>query len=68
MQWEGNQLAEALLRALTALAEDPSSILSTHESVTPVPGDLILPSGLRVYQAHTCCTDIHAGKAVIDMK
>lgn len=68
MQWEGNQLADALLRAPTALAEDPSSILSTHKSVTPVPGDLILSSGLRVYQTHTRCTDIHAGKTIIDMK
>lgn len=38
-----------------------SSVLKNRPSLTPVPQDL-MTSILHRYQAHTWCTDVHAGK------
>lgn len=62
------------LRVLTASAEDLSLVPSTHcqltASLTPVPGDRMLPSGL-LGTAHIC-TDTHIyaiqNKKVIEQK
>ena len=51
------------LRALFSFPEDEGLIPSTHLTVTPVPGDLMISSGLHGPQAPMLCSDIYAGKA-----
>lgn len=54
----------SVVRALTALAEDPvqfpAPMWQFITSVTPVPGDLMLSRVLPGHQAHMWCIDIHS--------
>lgn len=60
-----------MLRALVALADDPSSVSSTHGGsqmpVTPVQGDLP-SSSFGGHQVCMWCTYIHADKALTCIK
>jgi hypothetical protein len=54
------------LGGLVALAEDPDwfpvlTLGGSQPFVTPVPGDPMPSSGFCKHEAHTQCTNIHAG-------
>jgi hypothetical protein len=58
---ESGEMAQQV-KALAVLSEDPGLIDSTcmAGTVNPVPGHLVLASGLQGHQAHKWYTDIYA--------